>query len=110
MSTLPVSSQLRPLSGLLSTIDVAFLESSGAVRLTRCRRTHFRVASAGYFAARPGIPVLAGRAFLRERHREQPTHSPSSAATFAARYWPGESASVALCRFVESRHQRRWTW
>jgi putative ABC transport system permease protein len=91
---------LRPLSGLLSTIDVAFLDRP-APPPDEVPQAHFRVASASYFAA-AGIPILAGRAFL-----ESDTGSSRPVAivsrTFAARHWPGESAVGRAVQIVESR-------
>jgi predicted permease len=91
---------LRPLSGLLSTIDVAFPDRP-APPPDEVPQAHFRVASAGYFAA-AGIPILAGRAFLESDSRSSRPIAIVS-QTFAARHWPGESAVGRALQIVESR-------
>jgi putative ABC transport system permease protein len=91
---------LRPLSGLLSTMDVAFPDRP-APPPDEVPQAHFRVASAGYFAA-AGIPVIAGRSFL-----EGDTGSSRLVAivsqTFADRHWPGASVLGRAVQIVESR-------
>jgi putative ABC transport system permease protein len=90
---------LRPLSGLLSTMDVAFPDRP-APPPDEVPQAHFRVASAGYFAA-AGIPVIAGRAFLEsDRRPSQPVAIVSQ--TFASRHWPGVSAVGRAVQIVES--------
>lgn len=89
---------LRPLSGLLSTMDVAFPDRP-APAPEAVPQAHFRVASAGYFAA-AGIPVVAGRAFLDVR-RSQPVAIVSQ--TFASRHWPGIPAVGHAVQIVESQ-------
>jgi putative ABC transport system permease protein len=91
---------LRPLSGLLSTMDVAFPDRP-APPPDEVPQAHFRVASAGYFAA-AGIPILAGRAFLEsDIGSSRPVAMVSQ--TFAERHWPGESAVGRAVQIVESR-------
>ena len=86
---------LLPLSGLLSTMDVAFPDRP-APPPDEVPQAHFRVASAGYFAA-SGIPLLAGRTFTdHDRTDGQPVAIVSR--TFADRHWPGEQA---IGKFVQ---------
>lgn len=90
---------LRPLSGLLSTMDVAFPDRPSPPP-DEVPQAHFRVASAGYFAA-AGIPILAGRAFLEiDIGSSRPVAIVSQ--TFARRHWPGELAVGRAVRIVES--------
>jgi len=91
---------LRPLSGLLSTMDVAFPDRPTPPP-DEVPQAHFRIASAGYFAA-AGIPVLAGRPFLEsDNARGRPVAIISQ--TFAARHWPGASAVGRAVQIVESQ-------
>jgi hypothetical protein len=80
---------LLPLSGLLNTMDVAFPDRA-APPPDQVPQAHFRVASAGYFAA-AGIRVLSGREFLAQ---DASTGHPVAVVsrTFAERHWPGERA------------------
>jgi putative ABC transport system permease protein len=78
---------LLPLSGLLSTADIAFPDRP-APPPNEVPQAHLRVASAQYFEA-AGIKVLEGRPFDdRDRKDSQPVAIVSR--TFAARHWPGE--------------------
>ena len=80
---------LRPLAGLLSTMDVAF-PGRPAPSPEEVPQAHFRVATAGYFGA-AGIPMLAGREF-RDDDLARSRSVAIVSRTFAARHWPGESA------------------
>ena len=91
---------LRPLSGLLSTMDVAFPDRP-APPPEEVPQAHFRVASSGYFAA-AGIPIIAGRPFLEsDTTRGRPVAIVSR--TFASRHWPGVSAVGRTVQIVESQ-------
>ena len=77
---------LLPLSGLLSTIDIAFADRP-APPPDEVPQAHFRIASAGYFAA-AGIGVIDGREFTdRDGPRARPVAIVSRA--LAERHWPG---------------------
>ena len=101
---------LLPLSGLLSTMDVAFPDRP-APPPDEVPQAHFRVASPGYFAA-AGITVLAGRAFTEhDRTDAQPVTIVSR--TFADRHWPGAPAvgkSVQIVQANLSPPSRSWAW
>ena len=91
---------LLPLSGLLSTMDIAFPDRA-APPPDEVPQAHFRVASAGYFAA-AGIAVLQGRAFTEhDRADGQPVAIVS--CTFADRHWPGEEAVGKSLQIVQSK-------
>jgi len=91
---------LRPLSGLLSTMDVAFPDRPSPPS-DEVPQAHFRIASAGYFAA-AGIPIIAGRPFLdSDASRRRPVAIVSQ--TFASRHWPGVPAVGRAVQTVESR-------
>ena len=91
---------LRPLSGWLSTMDLAFPDRP-APPPDEVPQAHYRIASAGYFAA-AGIPVIAGRPFLDSDHgRSRPVAIVSQ--TFASRHWPGVSAIGRAVQIVESQ-------
>lgn len=93
------SVSLLPLSGLLSTVDVAFPDRP-APPPDEVPQAHFRVASPGYFAA-AGISVLEGRAFTDyDRVDGQPVAIVSR--TFADRHWPGEHAIGKSVQLVQS--------
>jgi hypothetical protein len=80
---------LLPLSGLLSTVDVAFPDRP-APPPDEVPQAHFRIASADYFAA-AGITVIAGRPFVEsDTSRGDPVVIVSR--TFADRHWPGQPA------------------
>ncbi len=80
---------LRPLSGLLSTMDVAF-PGRPAPPPDEVPQAHFRIATAGYFSA-AGVRVFAGREFTDDdRAGKQPVAVVSR--TFAERHWPNERA------------------
>jgi putative ABC transport system permease protein len=86
---------LLPLSGLLSTMDVAFPDRE-APAPDEVPQAHFRVVSPGYFAA-AGIAVLQGRVFTEDdRTDSRPVAIVSR--TFAERHWPG---GQAVGRFVQ---------
>jgi len=80
---------LRPLSGLLSAMDVAFPDRP-APPPDEVPQAHFRIASPGYFAA-AGISVLAGREFTDHDLPRSPLVAIVS-RTFAERHWPGDVA------------------
>jgi len=78
---------LLPLSGLLSTMDIA-LPDRPAPAPDEVPQAHFRVASPGYFAA-AGIGVIDGREFSEhDVLRGKPVAVVSRA--FAERHWPGQ--------------------
>ena len=90
---------LLPLSGLLSTMDVAFPDRP-APPPDEVPQAHFRVASPGYFAA-GGIRLIEGRAFTdHDRADGQPVAIVSR--TFADRHWPGEHAIGKSVQVVQS--------
>ena len=89
---------LLPLSGLLSTIDVAFPDRP-APPPEEVPQAHFRIASPGYFAA-AGIAVLDGREFTaRDDVGGQPVALISRA--LADRHWPGQRAVGRFLRLAE---------
>src|SRR6185436_3763576 len=80
---------LLPLSGLLSTVDLAFPDRP-APPPDEVPQAHFRIASADYFAA-AGISVIAGRPFADgDTSRGRPVAIVSR--TFANRHWAGQPA------------------
>jgi putative ABC transport system permease protein len=89
---------LLPLSGLLSTMDVAFPERPKP-RPEDVPQAHFRVASPDYFAA-AGIAVVDGRSFSdRDRVDTQPVAIVSR--TFADRHWPRRRAVGQSVQIVQ---------
>jgi putative ABC transport system permease protein len=83
------SVSLLPLSGLLSTVDVAFPDKP-APPPDQVPQAHLRVAGPQYFKA-AGIDLLAGREFSdADRDHSRPVAIVSD--TFARRHWPGASA------------------
>jgi putative ABC transport system permease protein len=66
--------------------DGTFLINNNAARKGAA---HFRVASAGYFAAM-GIPVLRGRTFDRSDQPNSP-HAALISESMAGKYWPNEN-------------------
>ena len=80
---------LLPLSGLLSTVDIAFPDR-GAPPPDEVPQAHFRVASPEYFPA-AGIRVLAGRIFTDHDDADGQRVALVS-RTFAERHWPGGQA------------------
>jgi len=80
---------LLPLSGLLSTVDLA-LPDREPPPPEEVPQAHYRTASPGYFAA-AGIAVVEGREF---RDDDGPRSRPVAlvSRTLAERSWPGESA------------------
>jgi predicted permease len=90
---------LLPLSGLLSTADIAFPDRP-APPPDEVPQAHLRVATAGYFAA-AGIDVFDGRAFTdSDRSDSQPVAVVSR--TFATRHWPHENAVGKMVQLVQS--------
>jgi putative ABC transport system permease protein len=90
---------LLPLSGLLSTMDVAMPDRPPPPP-DEVPQAHFRVATPGYFAA-AGITVLRGRAFTdHDRADGQPVAIVSR--TFADRHWPGQSAVGKSVQIVQA--------
>jgi predicted permease len=90
---------LLPLSGLLSTMDIAF-PGRPAPPPDEVPQAHFRVASTGYFAA-AGIAVTEGRAFSdHDRTGGRPVAIVSH--TFASRHWPNQSAIGQAVQLVQS--------
>jgi putative ABC transport system permease protein len=90
---------LLPLSGLLSTMDVAFPERPKP-RPEDVPQAHFRMASPDYFAA-AGIVIVDGRAFSdRDRVDTQPVAIVSQ--TFADRHWPGTRAVGQSVQIVQA--------
>jgi len=90
---------LLPLTGLLATMDIEFPERP-APPADQVPQAHFRIASAGYFAA-SGIAVLDGREFAaRDTARGAPVAIVSEA--FAARHWPHEPAIGRHLRIMQA--------
>jgi putative ABC transport system permease protein len=90
---------LLPLSGLLSTADIALLDRP-APPPDKVPQAHLRVATAEYFDA-AGVQVLEGRSFSdHDRQDGQPVAIVSR--TFAARHWPGESAVGKTVQIVQA--------
>ena len=90
---------LLPLSGLLSTADVAFPDRP-APPPDEVPQAHLRVATPEYFAA-AGIRVLEGRAFDQHDTQDgQPVAIVSR--TFAERHWPGRSAVGQSVQIVQT--------
>jgi putative ABC transport system permease protein len=94
---------LRPLSGLLSTMDVAFPDRP-VPPPDQVPQAHFRIASAGYFAA-AGIPIVAGRLFVDSDIGSSQRVAIVS-QTFADRHWPGVLAVGRAVQIVESQPSR----
>ena len=89
---------LLPLSGLLATMDIE-LPDRPAPPPDEVPQAHFRIASAGYFAA-AGIPIGDGREFTdRDSSRTSPVVVVSQA--FVARHWPGQPAVGKHVRIVQ---------
>jgi predicted permease len=89
---------LRPLRGLLNTIDLAF-PGQPTPPPDAVPQAHFRMATPGYFAA-AGIPLLAGREFTDfDRVDGRPVAVVSR--SFAARHWPGQPALGKTVQIVE---------
>ena len=78
---------LLPLSGLLSTMDIAFPDRP-APPPDEVPQAHFRIASAGYFAA-SGVAVIDGREFA-ESDNLQGAPVAIVSRTLAERHWPGQ--------------------
>jgi predicted permease len=86
---------LLPLSGLLSTADVA-LPDRPAPPPEEVPQAHLRVATGEYFSA-AGIRLIEGRPFdLHDTQHGQPVAIVSR--TFAERHWPG---TIAVGRSVQ---------
>jgi len=91
---------LLPLSGLLSTMDIAFPDRPAAAP-GDVPQAHFRVATPEYFAA-AGIAVLEGRSFTDlDRAEGQPVAIVSR--TFESRHWPGESGVGKFVQIVQAK-------
>jgi hypothetical protein len=90
---------LLPLSGLLSTMDVAFPDRP-APPPDEVPQAHFRVADPGYFAA-ARIRVLEGRAFT-DHDREDGQLVAIVSRTFADRHWPGDQAVGKSVQLVQT--------
>ena len=80
---------LLPLSGLLSTMDIAFPDRP-APPPDEVPQAHFRIASAGYLAA-SGIGLVDGREFA-ESDNLQGASVAIVSRTLAERHWPGQRA------------------
>jgi predicted permease len=95
---------LLPLSGLLSTADVAFPDRP-APPPEEVPQAHLRVVTGEYFSA-AGIRLLEGRPFdLHDTQQGQPVAIVSR--TFAERHWPGTRAvgqSVQIIQTPPSPH------
>ena len=90
---------LLPLSGLLSTMDIAFPDRP-APPPDEVPQAHFRVASPEYFDA-AGISILHGRGFSdSDRETSEPVAIVSR--TFAERHWPGKSAVGESVQIVQT--------
>jgi len=90
---------LLPLSGLLSTADVALLDRP-APPPEEVPQAHLRVTAGEYFQA-AGIQVLEGRSFDdRDGQDGQPVAIVSR--TFAERHWPGASAIGKSLEIVQT--------
>jgi predicted permease len=87
-----------PLSGLLTTVDIALLDRPAPQR-SEVPQAHFRIATPEYFAA-AGIRILAGRSFdARDTAIGQPVAIVSR--TFADRHWPGAYAVGQSIRIIQ---------
>jgi putative ABC transport system permease protein len=89
---------LLPLSGLLNTIDIGFPDRP-APPPDQVPQAHFRIASAGYFAA-AGIHVLDGREFTEGDYIQTAPVAVVS-RTLAERHWPGERAVGKYMRLMQ---------
>jgi putative ABC transport system permease protein len=90
---------LMPLSGLLSTADVAFPDRP-APPPDEVPQAHLRVTAGEYFAA-AGIPVLEGRAF--DRHDTQAGRPVAIVSrSFAERHWSGRSAVGRSVQIIQA--------
>jgi predicted permease len=90
---------LLPLSGLLSTMDVAFPDRP-APPPDEVPQAHFRIANPGYFAA-AGIAVLDGRGFS-DLDRSDGKLVAVVSRTFADRHWPGTRAVGRSVQIVQA--------
>ena len=89
---------LLPLSGLLSSIDIAFPDRP-APPPDEVPQAHYRIASAGYFSA-AGIGIIDGRAFTEGDHlRGAPVAIVSR--SLAERHWPRERAVGKYLQVVQ---------
>jgi putative ABC transport system permease protein len=89
---------LRPLTGLLNTIDLAF-PGQPPPPPDAVPQAHFRMATPGYFEA-AGIPLLAGREFT-DVDRVDGRLVAIVSRSFAARHWPGQPALGKTVQIVE---------
>ena len=90
---------LLPLSGLLSTMDVAFPDRPKP-RPEEVPQAHFRMASPEYFSA-AGIAIADGRAFT-DRDRLETQLVAIVSRTFAERHWPGRRAVGQFVQIVQA--------
>ena len=89
---------LLPLSGLLNTIDIAFPDRP-APPPDAVPQAHFRIASAGYFAA-TGVGIVDGREFA-ESDNLQGAPVAIVSHTLAERHWPGQRAVGRFLQLVQ---------
>ncbi|HEY7190256.1 MAG TPA: ABC transporter permease [Vicinamibacterales bacterium] len=90
---------LLPLSGLLSTADIALLDRP-APPPDEVPQAHLRIATAEYFAA-AGIPVLEGRSF--DNHDIEDGRPVAIVSrSFANRHWPRKSAVGQSVRIIQT--------
>ena len=90
---------LLPLSGLLSTADVAFPDRP-APPPDQVPQAHLRVASPGYFSA-AGIRIIDGAEFS-DRHTANGQLVAIVSRTFASRHWHGEAAVGRTVSLVQA--------
>lgn len=91
---------LLPLSGLLSTMDVAFPDRP-APPPDEVPQAHFRITTPGYFAA-AGIPMYAGREFTDDDLSAGHLVAIVS-RTFAERHWPNQPALGRQVQIVQAK-------
>jgi predicted permease len=95
---------LLPLSGLLSTADIALLDRPMPPP-DEVPQAHLRVATPEYFRA-AGIQVLEGRSF--DEHDSQDGRAVAIVSrTLAERHWPGASAIGKLLQIVQTADSPR---
>ena len=95
---------LLPLSGLLSTADIAVLDRP-APPPDEVPQAHLRIATPEYFAA-AGIQILEGRSFdSHDTQNGQPVAIVSR--TLAERHWPGSSAVGKSVRIIQTTDSPR---
>ena len=89
---------LLPLSGLLSTMDIAFPDRP-APPPDEVPQAHFRIASAGYFAA-AGLGIVDGREFAGSDNLQGAPVAIVS-RTLAERHWPGQRAVGKYVQLIQ---------